>query len=167
MIISLSGGPPDAVSELGRSIYPLIWLGGRYGIYPEVDYGNNGSRANPDSANLHVSFASPPELMNDSRLPFLILEANGNKTLIEREKGQSRQVGKRAALLTILPTPTNALWIQGTDKEAIQKLTESLIHEQNFPAALNAGISQKLPAEVVMSIDENGLCTTHTYGPIS
>jgi hypothetical protein len=105
--------------------------------------------------------------MEDSRIPFLITEVNGSRILLDRSSGQEKRPGKRAALLTVTPSPNNALWIQGTDSDAVLKLTNSLIQEHSFPASLNRALSQKLPAELVMSIDENGLCTTRIYGPIS
>lgn len=167
MTITLEGETANATSELDKSIYPLIWISGRYGIYPLIEYRTSRNRASADDTNLHISFISPPELVADRRIPFLITEANGIRTLVGRSHPQEKMVPERAALLIVLPSQSNAVWIQGTDNEAIQNLTESLIQEHNFPASLNTAISQKLPVEVVMSLGTNGLWTAHTYGPVS
>lgn len=156
-----------SIEELEHGIYPLIWMSGRYGIYPHIDYGENHSGTNMDGANLHVSFITPPELMGDHRIPYVIAERNGSRILIDRSSGRERSVAKRAALVTVLPGTNGALWIQGTDGEAIRHLTESLIEERSFPSSLYESVSHKIPAETVITIEDNGAYTSHTYGPVS
>lgn len=165
--LSLTDENPSSNTELEKGIYPLIWLSGRYGIYPHIRYTQDEDRSSLDSANLHISFVSPTAIVEDNRIPFLITNVQGRPTLTERNGEKVQPDKKRAALLTIRPEANSELWIQGTDGAAIKQLTESLIQEHNFPISLTRAISQKLPAELVMSIDNNGLATVHTYVPIS
>jgi hypothetical protein len=164
MHITFPQEDPTATLQLEYGIAPLIWISGRYGIYPHIDYGRGHSEMSQDEAVLRVSFASPPEFAGDRRIPYVIVEKNGSRILMDRSNGPEKPIGRQAALLTILPNSGSTLWIQGTDSEAIRKLAESLIEERSFPSSLYENLSQKTPTETVITREENGTYTFHTYG---
>lgn len=152
MVLSLS--PQDRIS-LAPSLYPLVWVAGRYGVDATMQ-GDSLTGTRPEAtSSVHVSYTTPPELVADSRLRWALTEAP-NPTLPSLQNRSSLPAlsalldrklagnGKSpmptsvssAALVTILPEDTAILQVQGTDADAIRRLLEELTVERNFPVGL-------------------------------
>lgn len=165
--ISFPENDKNAQEDLEHGIAPLIWLSGRYGVYPHIDYGEHDGGTAPEHTALHISFFSPPELLEDRTYPYAIVKEKDAPILIHRSLTETVSLPKRAAILSFHPGANGAVWIQGTDGEAIRKLLENLIHENSFPKPLLEGIEGKRATETVLTIDDNGVANTRTYGPVS
>jgi hypothetical protein len=152
MVLSVS--PQDRAS-LASSLYPLVWVAGRYGV-DAVLYGDSLTRAKPeDASSVQVSYASPPETATDHRLRWALALSASPATETAAPKFQSALVDLRAprkpaagallrsaALLTILPESSSTLYIQGTDADAIRRLLEELTTQRSFPAGLVDGVER-------------------------
>lgn len=152
MVLSLS--PQDRVS-LAPSLYPLVWVAGRYGLDAAMQ-GDSLTGTRPEAtSSVHVSYTTPPELVADSRLRWALIEvpnrtsaSSQNRSsfpslsaLLDRKlagngKSPMSTSVSSAALVTILPEDTATLQVQGTDADAIRRLLEELTVERNFPAGL-------------------------------
>ena len=151
MVLSVS--PQDRVS-LASSLYPLIWVAGRYGV-DAVLQGDSLAGAKPEAtSSVQVSYASPQETASDPRLRwfFPVADPSGAgaprsvPSLVDRkaavEKSQAKRAFSSAALLTILPEASSTLSIHGTDADAIRHLLEDLTTQRSFPAGLIERIDQ-------------------------
>lgn len=165
IVVLLPNEPSNEQKELENGILPFIWLTGRYGVAPRFE--EKLLQGPLEAANLHVSFTSPEALLNDTQIPFVITEREGKRLLLDRRPGNRASAFRHAAVLTVLPNAEGEIWIQGTDGESIRRLMEALTQERNFPANLNAYLSQKVPAQAVLTVEPSGQRLTQTYGPIS
>jgi len=158
----LSVLPQDRVS-LASSLYPLVWVAGRYGVDATMQ-GDSLAGAKPEAASsVQVSYATQSGTAADGRLRWTLAvpseltgstpagsTATGSTVTASPKKLQTALVDRRgadqkppssmfissAALLSILPEDTSTLHIQGTDADAIRNLLEGLTVERNFPAGL-------------------------------
>jgi len=148
MVLTVS--PQDRVT-LAPSLYPLVWVAGRYGVDATIE-GDSLTGARAESASsVQVSYASLPETASDSQLrwtisaptpsgpsgsgaapkpPAILLDRNASGSLTARGAVTS------AALLTILAQDSTTLHVQGTDPDAIRHLLEELTVERKFPSGL-------------------------------
>jgi hypothetical protein len=153
--LALSVSPQDRIS-LASSLYPLVWVAGRYGV-DAVLQGDSLAGPKPEAASsVQVSYITPPENAADRRLRWAVaapaessVTANSRKfavALLDRRAADGRYSGgisaSSAALLTILPEDISTLHIQGTDADAIRRLLEGLTVERSFPASLVEGVER-------------------------
>lgn len=151
MVLSVS---PQERASLAPSLYPLVWVAGRYGV-DAVLQGDSLTGEKPEAASsVQVSYLSLPETATDRRLrwrlelPALPAGATGNSklqsSLLDRQTaaGKSSAGFSSAALLTVLPEDSGTLYIHGTDADAIRRLLEELTTQRNFPAGLVEGIER-------------------------
>ncbi|WP_263351642.1 hypothetical protein [Acidicapsa acidisoli] len=152
MVLSVS--PQDRVS-LASSLYPLVWVAGRYGVDATMQE-DSLTDAKPDAtSSVRVSYATPREVIADRRLRWtLTIPAVRNPDASSSLPKASAQLPAQlldghpsgtsvsamsvssAALLTILSEDASTLRIQGTDADAIRRLLEELTVERNFPSGL-------------------------------
>lgn len=72
MVLSLAS--QDRVS-LAPSLYPLVWVAGRYGVDATMQ-GDSLTGAHPETrASVHVSYETPPEAVADSRLRWALVNS--------------------------------------------------------------------------------------------
>jgi len=152
MVLSVS--PQDRTS-LASSLYPLVWVAGRYGVDATMQ-GDSLTGTHPEvTSSVQVSYATPPEISADRRLRWsLAIPANTNiaihsqnPELLDRQLSGPTKIASpipisAAALLTILPEDTATLHVQGTDADAIRRLLEELTVERNFPRGLLEGVER-------------------------
>lgn len=147
MVLSVS--PQDRVA-LASSLYPLVWVAGRYGVDATMQ-GDSLTGTKPEAlASVQVSYTTPPETASDHRLHWILTvpespsaAANAGKSqiaLLERKSADGVSAPRvpvySVALLTILPEDAATLHVQGTDADAIRHLLEELTVERNFPVGL-------------------------------
>jgi hypothetical protein len=145
----LSVSPQDRAS-LASSLYPLVWVAGRYGVDATLQ-GDSLAGAKPEAtSSVQVSYATTAGAPGDRRLRWGLLSgADQDRTagsqkllgvLLDRNAGgenrPARTAVSSAALLTILPEDAATLHVQGTDSDAIRHLLEELTMERSFPAGL-------------------------------
>ncbi|MFC5865189.1 hypothetical protein ACFPT7_22980 [Acidicapsa dinghuensis] len=147
----LSVSPQDRPS-LASSLYPLVWVAGRYGVDATMQ-SDSLTGVKPEAlASVQVGYISSTE-PGDSRLRWTITAtphetaatasqpADGNLPLLvdhrsSTQKGSALIPHAAMALLTILPEDPSLLHVQGTDAAAIRHLLEDLTVEHNFPHGL-------------------------------
>jgi hypothetical protein len=152
MVLSVS--PQDRVS-LASSLYPLVWVAGRYGVDATMQEDSLTDAKPETTSSVRVSYATPREAAADRRLrwtlnvpavrspdassnpakapaqlPAQLLDGHSSGTSISAMSVSS------AALLTILSEDASTLRVQGTDADAIRQLLEGLTVERNFPSGL-------------------------------
>ena len=150
MVLSVS---PQDRGSLASSLYPLVWVAGRYGVDATLQ-GDSLASAKPEAASsVQVSYAAASGAAADGRLRWTLAvpseptafnaTANSKKlpaALLDRMaadgKPPASMLISSAALLSILPEDTSTLHIQGTDADAIRNLLEGLTVERSFPAGL-------------------------------
>ena len=173
MILSVS--PQDRAS-LASSLYPLVWVAGRYGVDAAMQ-GDALTRSKPEVASsVQVSFAAPPEVAADRRLRWALASSSepglgpGSDTLSPRAHLLDRKLDRKspaqistanayivsAAVLTILPEDTSTLHIQGTDAEAIRHLLQDLTVDRNFPVGFVERIDKLYPLQLLVFHDPSG-----------
>jgi hypothetical protein len=171
----LSVAPQDRAS-LASSLYPLVWVAGRYGVDATMQ-GDSLTGIKPEAlASVQVGYPGAGEV-NDSRLRWTLTEsatanaggatpvagspAAGNQPLLLDQHPQSTNgltAGSHAAiaLLTILPEDPSALHVQGSDAAAIRHLLEDLTVERNFPQGLAEHFNSRGVLQVVVYRDAAG-----------
>jgi hypothetical protein len=145
----LSVSPQDRVS-LASSLYPLVWVAGRYGVDAAMQ-GDSLTGAKPEAAtSVQVSFDSPSEMAADRRLRWVFAPPPGLEATVAAPKPLSKLLDRHpptsqspsalhvssAAMMTVLPETASTLHVQGTDADAIRHLLEELTVERNFPSGL-------------------------------
>jgi hypothetical protein len=135
MVIAVS--PADGLN-LASSLYPLVWVAGRYGVDARLQSDSLAGVRPEELAAVQVSSATPAALSGDKRLRWtMISEIAGSGQsvkgpLIDRQLGAGRDLSS-AAVLTILPEQAGTIHVQGTDSETIRKMLEQLNSETQFP----------------------------------
>jgi hypothetical protein len=139
MVLAVS---PQDRATLAPSLYPLVWVAGRYGVDATIQGDSlTGPRAEASSS-VQVSYASSPEAASDLQLRWTISSPTPSAPAVLKDRNPSggvlnaRAAVTSAALLSILPQDTTTLHVQGTDAEAIRQLLEELTAERNFPVGL-------------------------------
>jgi hypothetical protein len=146
----LSVLPQDRAS-LASSLYPLVWVAGRYGVDATMQ-GDSLAGAKPEAASsVQVGYAASSGSAADGRLRWTLavpsdptastadpkkLQASLVDRNVSNDKPSARMLVTSAALLTILPEDTSTLHVQGTDADAIRRLLEGLTVERSFPTGL-------------------------------
>ncbi|HEY9127071.1 MAG TPA: hypothetical protein VIM62_08080 [Acidobacteriaceae bacterium] len=172
----LSLAPQDRVS-LASSLYPLVWVAGRYGVDAAMQ-GDSLTGSRPESqVSVQVSYETPPAAVADSRLRWALVSAGDRpasdsrqslrraETLVDHMPGQqsSGEEGDQPhlplssiALLTILPGDKPTLQIQGTDADAIRHLLEELTVERNFPASVVERLDGRSAIQILVFSNSTG-----------
>lgn len=150
LILTGEKAPPQITNQTAaledegtaRAMLPIVWLAGRYDLQPlmgsqETEEDDKQAGLGGETAIIHSTEATPPELEADKRLRYLISENAGTLHLIDRS-GSTPDIstGAHAALLTILPEHPAVLWIAGTDRESIHTLSEIISSKDSFPSQL-------------------------------
>ena len=157
MVLSL---PPQDRQTLASSLYPLVWVAGRYGVDATLA-GDSLTGIKQDSlASVQVSYL-PAESPADPRLRWdLFTEASPHGGAAHRaslhELGVNHPTSiASAALLTILPEDAGTLRIQGTDAEAIRLLLEGLTVERNFPSGVAERLDNRHAFQILLFLDSS------------
>ena len=153
MILSIA---PQDKASLVASLYPLVWIAGRYGVDASMQ-GDSLAGSKPEAAStVQVRYVNPAENFKDPRLRWVLTvpaelsmttrtqqyrAALLDRNAVDGGSGDAIPVSS-AALLTILPEDASTLHIQGTDPEVIRRLLEALTVERNFPAGLVDGVER-------------------------
>lgn len=175
----LSVSPQDRAS-LASSLYPLVWVAGRYGVDATMQ-GDSLTGIKPEAlASVQVSYAGLAE-PNDRRLRWTLVDASDESTAApvkvqpeppsrprltdHRATGPGNVAAPHAAvaLLTILPEDPSVLHVQGTDAAAIRHLLEDLTIERNFPAGLAEHFNSRGVLQVVVYRDGTGAWQRDTF----
>ena len=154
MVLSVS---PQDRATLASSLYPLVWVAGRYGV-DAIMQGDSLTGTRPEvTSSVQVSYNTPPEITTDRRLRWSLADSSNQTApagfqkastiLFDRKsagsvKSPSPTPVSSAALLTILPEDPATLHVQGTDADAIRRLLEELTVERNFPVGLVEGVER-------------------------
>lgn len=149
MVLSVS--PQDRLS-LASSLYPLVWVAGRYGVDATMQEDSLTDARPEATSSIQVGYATPPGTIADRSLRWTLVvpavrdaDAPANvpkppvQLLDRRSPGNgpiSAMPVSSAALLTIRSGDASALHVQGTDADAIRRLLEELTIERNFPSGL-------------------------------
>ncbi len=163
-------------ASLASSLYPLVWVAGRYGVDAMMQ-GDSLTGIKPEAlASVQVGYPGAAEA-NDSRLRWTLTEPAGTRTGRERPATTTSDAGIQPllwdhhpgspnaptasshaaiALLTILPEDPSALHVQGTDAGAIRHLLEALTLERNFPHGLAEHFNSRGVLQVVAYRDASG-----------
>jgi hypothetical protein len=148
MVLSVS---PQDRSDLASSLYPLVWVAGRYGVDATMQGGSLIGATPEATSAVQVSFATPTETAQDRRLRWVLTVPGGQTGIASGQSPPHILLRDRIlndgripsdnslvslAVMTILPEDSSTLHVQGTDAEAIRRLLEELTVERNFPAGL-------------------------------
>jgi hypothetical protein len=172
--------PPQDRAGLASSLYPLVWVAGRYGVDATMQ-GDSLTGIKPEAvASVQVSYAGPAE-PNDSRLRWTLTGASAESTPAlpktqpeapirplltdHRANGASDAAAPHTAvaLLTILPEDPSVLHVQGTDAGAIRHLLEDLTIERNFPPGLAEHFNSRGVLQVVVYRDASAVWQRDTF----
>jgi hypothetical protein len=175
MVLAIS--PQDHLS-LASSLYPLVWVAGRYGVDATMQSDSLTGFRQEALASVQVSYVSPPEIVSDGRLRWTITGtgtgsaapdrggvSSGSGTQGERlihlndklnYKKAAPAAGSSFAVLTILPEDAATLRVQGTDAEAIRRLLEQLTVERNFPSDLVDRLDGHQPLQILLMREPSG-----------
>ena len=173
----LSVSPQDRLS-LASSLYPLVWVAGRYGVDATLQGDSLTGTRQEALASVQVSYAAASGSPTDPRLRWILAASpNGagavnsssqgtivtlkdNKSVDPGSGGQFDALhGGRAtsvALLTIFPEDSATLHVQGTDPEAIRSLLEELTVERNFPSGVVERLDTRHTMQLLMFRDTAG-----------
>lgn len=176
----LSVAPQDRAS-LASSLYPLVWVAGRYGVDATMQ-GDSLTGIKPEAlASVQVGYAAVAE-STDSRLRWTISEPaapsitaapSSQPAIVDQsllidyrssETGDAKtSVHAAIALLTILPEDPSILHVQGSDAAAIRHLLEDLTTERNFPHGLAEHFNSRGVLQVVAYQDATGAWQRDTF----
>ena len=164
------GVAPQDHEGLASSLYPLVWVAGRYGVDATMQSDSLTGFRQEALASVQVSYASPPEIVADHRLRWAIYGAADGpgdgpagsagthrkraSGLTDRKKAPA--AGTSFAVLTILPEDSSTLRVQGTDAESIRRLLEQLTVERNFPSDLVDRLDGHQPMQILLVHEPSG-----------
>ena len=172
----LSVAPQDRVS-LAPSLYPLVWVAGRYGVDAAMQGDSLIGSRSQSQASVQVSYETPPEAVANSHLRWVLVnpapapasegspQVHRAQVLLDRMPNRRSQEEETSppstslssiALLTILPGDTATLHIQGTDADAIRHLLEELTVERNFPASVVDRLDGRRTLQILVFSDPAG-----------
>jgi hypothetical protein len=171
MVLAIT--PQDHLS-LASSLYPLVWVAGRYGVDATMQSDSLTGFRQEALASVQVSYVSPPEIVSDGRLRWTILGTGtgsaasdrggtspstgtqADRLIYLRDKKTSEAAGSSFAVLTILPEDASTFFVQGTDAEAIRRLLEQLTVERNFPPDLMDRLDGHQPLQILLMREPSG-----------
>jgi len=162
MVLSIS--PQDRLT-LASSLYPLVWVAGRYGVDATLQ-GDSLTGTRPEAlTSVQVGYTTPAETASDRRLRWALSAPIAafrstipSVPLIDRTgqtAGPSSTISS-AALLTILPEDAATLRVQGTDADAIRHLLEELTLERNFPPDVVERLDSRRPLQILIFRSPSG-----------
>jgi uncharacterized membrane protein (UPF0127 family) len=136
-----------------RVILPIIWLAGRYDLKPVMNEHNPRNEPKPDdlenyAVTIHTSQATPAEFDGDKRLRYRIAGSSGSFHIID-QLNPTQALPSKGAVLTVMPEHPGMLWIAGTDRDSMNRLTEMITGKDSFPADLN---EQSIAGHVVQVV---------------
>jgi hypothetical protein len=157
----LSVAPQDR-DKLASSLYPLVWIAGRYGVNTAMEDSSVTEVGEGGLASIQQSFATPTSIANDNRLHWILSEQMGEQRVTDRRS--SRVIpAKSAALLTILPEDAATLHIQGTSDEAMRQLLEQVTSATRFPAGMLDKLGNHHVVQLLLERDASGRWQNELY----
>lgn len=149
LILSVS---PQEQAKLAPSLYPIVWIAGRYGVDTALE-GSVPSDMGPEQlASVEESLTTPPILARDKRLRWILSEQSNEGRIADRfahNRVRTSNVSS-AALLTVLPEDSATLYIEGTDSEAIEHLLEDMTSQRYFPDGITEELGSRNPLQVLL-----------------
>ncbi|WP_263356851.1 hypothetical protein [Acidicapsa ligni] len=151
----LSVTPPDR-DALASSLYPLVWVAGRYGVATAIDGDSLTGTSQGALATVQVSYETPAPLATDGRIRWAL--SGSQPHLIDRDSSSagSLAAGPSVAVLTILPEESATLHVQGTDGDAIRQLLQELISEKEFPGKISEELENRHTFQMLLFHDAAG-----------
>ena len=171
----LSVAPQDRAT-LASSLYPLVWVAGRYGVDATMQ-GDSLTGIKPEAlASVQVTYPTSTDT-SDRRLRWALIQSSAAGPHGSGEPAASSEVPRlyalvdrhlpgakvpvfkdlsSAALLTVVPEDPSTLRVQGTDAGAIRLLLEDLTVERNFPSGLAEHFNSRHTLQVVVYRDSSG-----------
>jgi hypothetical protein len=171
---------PQDRAMLASSLYPLVWVAGRYGVDAAMDGDSLTGAGQAALATVQVSYETPLAIASDGRLRWAFAGPSANSLsaspvrshtdaaaelptrLVDRSGGNS-QAGTAAALLTMLPEEPAIFHVQGTDAEAIRQLLQVLTSEKQFPVKLTDRLDARHPVQLLLFRDARGQWQSETF----
>lgn len=149
LIFSIS---PQEQANLAPSLYPIVWIAGRYGVDTALE-GSVPSDMRPEQlASVEESLITPPALARDKRLRWVLSEQSKERPitdLLAHDQGRMSNVSS-AALLTVLPEDSATLYIEGTDSETIKHLLDDMTSQRYFPDGITEELGSGNPLQVLL-----------------
>jgi hypothetical protein len=155
---------PQEEGKLYPSLYPITWIAGRYGVDTAIE-GTAPSEIRPEQlAYVQESFVTPPAMMKDKRLRWIMAERPGEAPVVDRTASDKTLSNiSSAALVTILPEDAATLHIQGTDAAAVQHLMESLTSQKHFPDGVVDQLGSRNLLQILLLQTAPGQWQTHIF----
>jgi hypothetical protein len=162
MLLSIA---PKAKANLAFSLYPVAWMAGRYGVDVAIDDSLTPNARPGRFASLQESLTTPAAIAEDQRLRWTVVaQATGENAIADREAAIGLNALKTsAALLTIRPENPAAIYIDGTDKEVIDRLLEDLTSQKNFPEAIIDQLGSRHVLQVLLLRNAAGEWQTEIF----
>ena len=165
MVIAVS---PEDNLKLASSLYPLVWVAGRYGVDARTQ-GDSLAGAKPEeAAAVQVSSATPAAFAMDRRLRWTLGSASQEGAgslkgqLSDRQSVAAKEIAS-AALLTILPEEIGTIHVQGTDSDTMRRLLEQLNSETQFPRDFVDRLDNRHVFQILLYRDANEQWRTEIY----
>lgn len=143
---------PQDKTALSSSLYPIVWIAGRYGVDTAVESSSVLDTRPEQLAFVQESLTTPLNIAHDKRLRWILAAPSGAAgvlSLIDRNRSTIANTTS-AALLTILPEDTATLHIQGTDEKTIEHLLGDLTSQKYFPDGLVDQLSNRHVLQVLL-----------------
>jgi len=171
MVLSIPD--PDRAS-LAPSLYPVVWVAGRYGVNATLEGDSLAGSRQDTPASVQVSYATPHDLVTDTRLRWILSASKPGADpalsasapaylpayLVDRSSPDRTSATPgpptSSALLTILPEEYSALHVQGTDADSIRRLLEVLTSDRSFPGGLVDRLDARHVFQIRMQRDPSG-----------
>jgi hypothetical protein len=155
---------PQEKAQLSPTLYPIAWIAGRYGVDTAIESVAPSGIQPGQFAYVQESIATPPSMVADKRLRWVMTGLPGEDSVVERNSS-SRMLSNvsSAALLTILPEDTMTLHIQGTDGDAIQHLLDDLTSQKHFPDGVADQLGNHNLLQILLLQTAAGQWRTQTF----
>lgn len=162
--ILLSVAPKDR-ARFRSSLYPIVWIAGRYGVDTAIEDSSALETRPEQLAFVQESFATPPNIVHDKRLRWILTALPGDPRVLSLTDRNQNTVANAAsaALVTILPEDTATLHIQGTDDETIEHLLEDLTSQKYFPDGVVDQLNNRRVLQVLLLRNTAGQWQTQIF----
>jgi hypothetical protein len=162
MLLSIA---PKDKADLASTLYPVAWVAGRYGVDVTIEDTLTPNDRPGRFASLQESRTTPAAIAGDPRLRWtVVVQQTGEVVIADRKTNIGPAALKTsAALLTIRPENSAALYIDGTDKEAIDRLLEDLTSPKNFPEAIIDQLGSRHVLQVLLLRNAAGEWQTQIF----